>query len=72
MTCRNCKHYDLAAVQDKIGRVRRDSAARCLFDFAPILAQLPLSVSWRDRPNKPSQYMEPYGGEGCPQFKERS
>lgn len=67
--CRDCALYDLAAVQDKAGRVRSNRVARCLW-----VSNEPLPASVRNdqrRPILPS-YMEPNDGEGCFCFKERA
>lgn len=70
--CRSCKHFDLAAVQSKAGAVLPNKAARCLFDVEPILAQLPESVSWRDRiSNRVKLYRQPTDGATCPQWEAR-
>jgi len=41
-SCRDCKLYDLDAVKDRAGRVRRDRAAQCL--WRPESIVLPDSV----------------------------
>jgi hypothetical protein len=71
MTCRTCALYDIAAVRDKAGRVRKDRAARCLWtmpEFA-VPASLP---EWGTRRLVPQLHMEPNDGENCPAWQERT
>lgn len=62
--CRDCKLYDLDAVKDKAGRVRKDRVGRCLWESKEVL---PLSI--RGNPMKlVGGWMEPNDGNGCKRF----
>lgn len=70
-TCRYCLHYDLESHRNKGGKivVRAGSAAKCMFDMAPIQRTFPLSCGFT-RPIR-LNYMEPGEGAGCSQWTAR-
>lgn len=69
MTCRNCKLFDLAAVQSKSGAVMRDRVGRCFWKSTEIL---PTSVRLGVTSHRPyASLMEPNDGGDCPCFVPR-
>ena len=71
-TCRDCTHYDLEAHRNSAGKivVRKDTAARCLFEMARLERKFPASVGRHGR-NITPQYMRSDDGIGCPQWTKR-
>lgn len=66
-SCRECKLYDLDAVKDIAGRVRKDRVARCLWKSTETW---PDSVGeWQSRPSAGS--MRPNDGQRCKRFIKR-
>lgn len=67
MTCRDCKLWDIESAKDKAGRVRKERAARCLWESTE---QWPLSVvnAYRPYPG----YMCAIDGHRCPCFQKRA
>lgn len=63
--CRNCQHYDLAAVKDARGRVLTRRTARCLFPVATI--KLPASTHRHSKTISLTR-MSPDDGADCPVF----
>lgn len=69
MTCKTCKFYDLARVQNKAGRIQKGWAAPCLWRFD---YPLPASISNSGFRSMPSpRFMEPDEGNGCPVWQAR-
>jgi len=66
MTCRDCKLFDLDAVKDKAGRVRKNKAAKCLWVSKETY---PSSVFYPQRVN--AGHMTSDSGERCPCFQKR-
>ena len=69
--CKTCGFWNYAQAADKLGRVRKDNVARCLWKSTEIW---PLSVTgasgWSNTRPEP-RYMSPIDGIGCPCWKAR-
>ena len=62
-TCRECNLWDIEAAKDKVGRIHKDSLARCLWVSTYIFPTSVLTVR--------AGYMEAQDGEGCKFFVSR-
>lgn len=67
MACKDCRFYDLAAVKDKAGRIRKGRVARCNWTV-PTEWKIPTSVTtgFAYRPLGNGRRMEPLDGTDCP------
>lgn len=67
MNCKDCKLFDIEAVKDKAGRVRKSKYAKCLWISTE---QYPISLSY-DHVRPVARYVAASDGERCPCFQKR-
>lgn len=63
MTCWTCKHYDLGAVTNAGGRVMKNWAGRCLWDWPDLSLLISVTRGHSFKLERPA-FMEPNDGVG--------
>jgi hypothetical protein len=75
-SCRTCALYDLDAVKDRAGRVRKNRVAKCRWETRMIAASVRRSCGYylSGSPGRTIRggYMPPNEGKDCPCWEERS
>ena len=72
-SCRTCALYDLDAVKDRAGRVRKNWVAKCGWETDAIAESVHVTIVRSFGPGRTLHggYMPPDGGANCPCWKGR-